>query len=508
MIKNNKEGKINQKWLIKLSSEFKNTLAHKILSKYFVYSILSYVILPNIIFAFPTSSISVQKSYFSYDFLILGILSYFIHKYLTIFLYAVLSFVSILSVTAHIFHFNIDELIYVSGNASQLRFDPHLIPVIPLLAFILLYGAGGFLAWKTSGQHRYIRATTLALLMCGLAFRDNTNGSLCITIPESIEKYYTFLLSPNLCDHLKSPVNLVRSDTKTLISNVYLALSDAGHPAVWVKEPSAIQTALAHPFSELRSADLQDANLVLILVESWGNTPQRPDVQQAILAPVLTQRLAAHYIMQRGTVPFHGSTTHAELRELCGVDGSFHKVLTRNTLQCLPEILAREGYAVHGYHGFSEDMFARDRWWPLIGIPQQNMHFREQIQSQHPGRQCGMAFRGICDADMIADTQSVLRNKQKTFVYVLTLNSHLPITIDNKDLARTPCQQLKLDESQCALVTSWRIVMDAVAKLAQSPINHTRFVVVGDHAPPLWSTTSAEIFDQKNVPYFILTPRQ
>ncbi|MGB8602194.1 MAG: sulfatase-like hydrolase/transferase, partial [Rhizomicrobium sp.] len=422
-------------------------------------------------------------------------------------IYCLLSFVSLLSITAHVFHFNLDELVYASGNTNQLGFDPHLIPIFPLLAFFLFYGAGGYLAWKSARQRSSVHAIIMAVLAIGLAISDHANGSLCANAPGFVGKLLPSTFELSSCDHLSSPVNFVRSDSKVLISSIYGAFRDAGKPTVWTKEPSAIQIALTKQLTDVRPADLSNENLVLILVESWGDTPRRPDVQQTILAPILTPRLTASYTLQRGTVPFHGSTTHAELRELCGVDGNFRKITSRSTLQCLPDVLAKGGYAVHGYHGFSYDMFARNRWWPLIGIPPQNMHFMEQIEPQHPDRKCGMAFRGICDADIIADTQSVLHSKQKAFVYILTLNSHLPITIDDKDLARIPCQRLKLDESQCALAVSWHIVMSAVAKLAGSSINPTRFVVVGDHAPPLWSSASAGLFDQKLVPYFILAPR-
>lgn len=34
------------------------------------------------------------------------------------------------------------------------------------------------------------------------------------------------------------------------------------------------------------------------------------------------------------------------------------------------------------------------------------------------------------------------------------------------------------------------------------------FIVVGDHAPPLLSLKSSLLFDQKEVPYIALVPRQ
>ena len=54
----------------------------------------------------------------------------------------------------------------------------------------------------------------------------------------------------------------------------------------------------------------------------------------------------------------------------------------------------------------------------------------------------------------------------------------------------------------------WHDVFNSVAKLALNPdIGPAEILVVGDHAPPLWSKRGRAEFEAGKVPWYRLTPR-
>lgn len=463
------------------------------------FSLLAFLILPNLLFALPQSSVTRIPSIANYDFLFFGLVIVSLRLRWGVILYLLLALVTLFVTVSATFHFSTDELLFASGYAGTLHFDPALLPGGFIVAFVLSFGIGAWLVKHLTGSPQRSGTIALAAVTLCLTLLDTTNGSMC-EMPNNFRDILRKHFDLSMCNRLQQSVNIAHSDTKALISGIINILPTSPEVTRWSPVDSAMQRALVTgknaPF---------DGNIVLVLVESWGDTTRAPNVTQAILAPLLSTQITARYDIERGAVPFHGSTTHAELRELCGVNGNFRQISTRQ--HCLPERFQQRGYAVHAFHGFAAEMFARDRWWQRIGIPTQNMHFQSQLQPAFPERNCGIAFRGLCDRDVIASAGQLLRTSQKTFVYILTLNSHLPIHIEPQVQRRISCSRLHLDDNQCPLVASWREVMEAVAQQAGGPIQPTQFVIVGDHAPPLWSLSSSALFAQKTVPYIILTPR-
>lgn len=81
-------------------------------------------------------------------------------------------------------------------------------------------------------------------------------------------------------------------------------------------------------------------NIALVLVESWGTMTNAPGMDDYILKPLLSPAVLARYKVVRGAIPYSGSTTTAELRELCNVSGSYRMLQPGHVPDCWPTRLA------------------------------------------------------------------------------------------------------------------------------------------------------------------------
>ena len=92
--------------------------------------------------------------------------------------------------------------------------------------------------------------------------------------------------------------------------------------------------------------------------------------------------------------PFLGTTTHGELRVMCGVTGSYTRMRRESGAQCLPARWRAEGFETYGFHGFSMKMFDRVHWWPLVGLTPQTFTGKEPTH-------CNATFAGVCDEALL-----------------------------------------------------------------------------------------------------------
>lgn len=295
-------------------------------------------------------------------------------------------------------------------------------------------------------------------------------------------------------------VNLAGSPTTTLTVRALsetdnrplrpLAVSDSAQGLVDV-----VGWARQHP---LRS-------VIVVVVESLG-WHQSDAVRAWLQDRLWDASLASRYRMAAAPVPFNGSTTNGELRELCNVSGSYRKVPeVAGSLECLPKVLADMGWTTSGLHGFSRAMFMRTLWWPQIGI--EHAWFGEDLVPSG-GRQCGGAFSGACDDDVLARGFEMARAPRQ-FVYVLTLNSHLPLRAGEIAPAlKAVCDRSALQEPECQLTALLGTVMTAIHQgLSSAPRGAEPLVlVVGDHAPPFAIRALRQAYSQTHVPAYALVP--
>lgn len=247
-----------------------------------------------------------------------------------------------------------------------------------------------------------------------------------------------------------------------------------------------------------------DRGVMVVLVESMG-LHEDPRMRQWLRAQLVDDRTGAGFDVVDAVVPFRGSTTSGELRELCGLTGSYRELLSTDPAPCLPRRLSLAGWQTVGVHGFSHRMFLRGTWWPKLGLDRQL--FAEDLSV--PGEKlCGGAFVGICDADVLGRAFKELRGGRR-FVYALTLNSHLPLgsVAVPPDLSAL-CGQIDAGDGVCGLTSVLGIALRAIRTGVEASDLKPLVLVVGDHAPPFSELAWRNEYDQHSVQGFVIVPKE
>ncbi|WDZ75861.1 sulfatase-like hydrolase/transferase [Ensifer adhaerens] len=276
----------------------------------------------------------------------------------------------------------------------------------------------------------------------------------------------------------------------------------------FLKQPAqSFESALS--INGVDPAALADAgrNVLFVMVEGLGalSDPAHAAILSQRLQPALD---TGRYTLSSGLSNFEGSTTGAESRELCGQWGDHTDYLDQATYDCFPAAMADVGYRTISYHGFSQEMFERETWYPRIGF--QESHFIEGLATAGDrfARRCGSVFAGLCDKD-VADAIRDRLLKQPTerkFLYWLTLNTHIPYVRKQDGDLKCGSEAAAIANAQvCELTELWADVFDSVATIAKDPtLPPTDIFIVGDHPTPLWSRAAAGHFTPHKIQWYLL----
>ena len=246
-------------------------------------------------------------------------------------------------------------------------------------------------------------------------------------------------------------------------------------------------------------------HVLLVMVEALGHFDD-PRHQAVLMKAFDDPELRKRYNVSSGTTTYYGSTAAGELRELCDSRESYDRILGGLRLDCLPQLMAARGYRTVAMHGFTRKFFERELWYPKLGF--EKRIFGEDLVDTTQ-RECGGSFRGPCDIDLIPAIGRELRNAtQPTFFYWLTLSTHVPI------VPREGTPQLGCDRGGpmhqvevCYMTEMWSDVMSGLARMAID-IPATDILIVGDHAPPIWSKAGRRLFTPGKVTWVRLTPNE
>lgn len=272
--------------------------------------------------------------------------------------------------------------------------------------------------------------------------------------------------------------------------------------------PEGAEYHSASSLAGLEAPDGSGRNLVIVLVEGLGQPVDK--VGRDLFAQAWDRpHWRARYNVAHGTLPFFGSTTNGELRELCNAWGKYADFDFAGT-RCLPRRYREAGYHTSAWHGFDPALFDRDRWYPALGFD--TLTFRDELE-KNGARECPGVFPGACDTDIGKQIHARLQQAEgPQLVYWLTLNTHLPILAD-KTLGTDRCtlgpEGWAGDNPQiCRLFLAHRHLADAIDEIASDPdLPPTDFVIVGDHFPPFFDRNSRLMFDAAEVPWVTLRAR-
>ena len=246
-----------------------------------------------------------------------------------------------------------------------------------------------------------------------------------------------------------------------------------------------------------------DRNVLVVVVEAMGQFAD-PRMQDILLSPLRDPKMLADYTVKNGSTTYYGSTTAAELRELCSTRVSYQEVLGGADVHCLPQELAARGYSTTSLHNFSGEFFDREHWYPKIGI--ERHLFGDQLVRKDT-HFCGGPFRGPCDKDLVPFVSAELQGSKK-FVYWLTLSTHVPIAL-HEGTPRLNCERGggPIGHAEvCYMTELWMDVLAGVATIAREHPG-TEILVVGDHAPPLWSKAGRRLFAPGKATWIRLVPK-
>jgi len=247
------------------------------------------------------------------------------------------------------------------------------------------------------------------------------------------------------------------------------------------------------------------SQILSVAVESFGWA--RDPVQRAILLEPLLEKLGPYYTIMMSAHAFAGSTLPGEIRELCALQANGipnTPKLLRRLQACLPEELRKRGYDTQALHGNGPLMYDRRVVYPAMGFAR--TWFNTDIWHAAPGiGPCpGTAFRGVCDAELLARALSLFDGHRR-FVHVMTLDAHLPLP----GTGQAHCAPaFQLDEGLCRYAQVTRSTFSSLAWEIQSARHRPDLIIIyGDHAPPFAATRAREQFSQSDVPYITLRRR-
>jgi hypothetical protein len=246
-------------------------------------------------------------------------------------------------------------------------------------------------------------------------------------------------------------------------------------------------------------------NVVLVIVEALGrfDDPARQDI---LLSPFADPALNKRYRVTSGSTTYYGSTTAGEMRELCGSREPYQALIEGEKIACLPGQMAARGYKTIGMHNFTGAFFDRTEWYPKLGLD--TLLFAPDFA--RTAKRCGGPFRGPCDVDLVPVIRDRLADAAKpTFLYWMTLSTHVPIA-PHEGTPRLGCDNGggRIGHVEvCQMTEMWIDLFDRIAKLALERPD-TEIMLVGDHAPPLWSRAGRRLFTAGQVTWVRLTPRR
>lgn len=296
-------------------------------------------------------------------------------------------------------------------------------------------------------------------------------------------------------DRFLIPINLAGSPTMNLAAVTVQSAQRGSRPLRPIPGPSASDDIAAW-------TSTNSGNVLVVIVESWGEH-RSPAMQDWLIARLTGESILRRWQVRTDKTRFEGSTTAGEMRVLCALSGHYGRLTKDAAGRCLPARLRADGYSTYGLHGFTGSMFDRTKWWPMIGL--EHRIFGESMPSG--SAKCGGAFRGICDTSMV-DRAADLLAGQKRFVYLLTLNTHLPIAPmelppDLEQLCRTHAVEPAPCQLTAQLGSLFEHIRNTLLRLQVAPL----VTIVGDHSPPFLVQSTRAQYSSETVPRIVMVPR-
>lgn len=480
---------------------------------YWLPFVLFYSIFVNIPFWAADRRMGVSlHGWFGLDYLLIGLVALYAWRMLTAALLLLVMTIDLITSICHSYLLSPQECFQNIFEIGQFS-GRHLIALgaVLLLAVVTVFISVVFPIAVIQRHFRVPVVTCFIAFVTLVGFCDYTNylrdtGRL---------KFFPFL-KPRRLDTLSFEANswsrLSRIPTLQLANIEFIEKNSNvnAHVAFSTRIPSAVNEAISSASITAQKKPQDMPNLVVILVESWG-LGQDSALRSALVQPYFQPAILARYRLLQGTAPFYGPTIAGEARELCSstMGNGITQASVRDLEDCLPRKLRALGYQDIALHGMDGRLYNRWSWYQTIGF--QQILFRENFEQQGLP-DCIGVFTGICDAALAGWIGQQLEEKSTApqFVYWVTLNSHLPVSVPSPLKSPASCS-ITPSLTELPTLCSWyQLVVNvhqSIADLAMANLNRpTVFAIVGDHAPPFSNPDVRGLFSQEVVPYVLLIP--
>jgi len=459
--------------------------------------LVAYLILPNGAFAFAARFVYSVRASVNLDYLVLGMVAPSLPYGVTLALYACLVVVDLIAAVGAIYHFRPSDLVVIVADLAHFN-ALTILPVLGLALFMVgLLATSAVLVARQGWSYVAWNRASVALAGILLLGSDIINGTSVFSrsgqtiIPLNIATSQVYRMADAAVGVVRDELDRGKTGPRQMA---------AGATARWSRSDG----------SDGGGARISARHAVLVIVESFG-VFRDPAAHEAILSVFRDPRVTRRYRVMEGTVPFHGATTTAEFRELCGFRLKLHEADRETLSNCLPWRLRAEGFRTVAIHGFTKRFFRRWQWYPWIGI--ERSLFAEDMRGGPALRSCGAAFRGVCDTDAAGLVEKELLDAPKgerRFVYWLTLNSHIPTDRETASRSTFDCRSLgTIGEypDVCGLTRVIHLALSSVIDVALHPeLEATHFLIVGDHSPPFVLDSRRQLFLDDRVPVVELQP--
>ncbi len=228
-------------------------------------------------------------------------------------------------------------------------------------------------------------------------------------------------------------------------------------------------------------------NILLIVDESWG-IYKNQKINDMIMEEINKLPNKKATLIKSGETYWSGATIAGELRELCSASSNSYNLKSVDTgfENCLPSQLNGKGYDTISIHGATGLMYERAFWYAKAGF-KKSIFFETK---KWPNR-C-YSFPGACDLDVLKEVTSLLKNKTKTFIYWLTLNTHSPYDLRDLKSENISCEEVGITSNTetCRNLKLQKQLFKALSEsIENGSIKNTEIVIVGDHPPPIINHT-------------------
>lgn len=243
------------------------------------------------------------------------------------------------------------------------------------------------------------------------------------------------------------------------------------------------------------------AHILSVSAEAWGQMQDEAFNRQ--IEAGLVQLIGDTYVIQRQTRPSLTGTINGEFRELCGLT-----IMSMPSVEqaagvrehCLPNVLAERGWKTAGLHGNSGLFYDRRRIYPAIGF--QNVLFREDFDRLETTPCRSIGFTGWCDPVVLRHGLEQLASAPRSFVHVMSLDTHLPLKATEEEKARCSASP----GEACIYVHRFGRTLENIARaINEAPVKPDIVFIWGDHPPPYIHKDVRDLFVSGEVPMLILT---